>query len=423
VDSGGQDIEPGTVIDPGAIFETVELRFGAQILHDLDRQPRRLLYPSKFAQLNRAAGGYRSGSISVLVAPTGAGKSSAALNEVDHYLASGTPVILFSSELGADEVAAKLVTIRRGRKLEEDKGGGKSIFAGHWKPSAILEGQDGLRPAQAAEYLMGGPSAVAVEGIGEVAPFAIVSYADDDPPGDVVKHIETAIEAFKRRTQQSPIVVIDYLQDLTEANPEKEGSARASVGAICKGLRKLAKRMNVAMLLISSTARANYGNGKKKPSSNPLDYLGTGKESGSIEYDASLTLYLVVEPPADPPQEWKNAVLMLPKARHGVATKIGLRFHGASGLMVEAPEAIDAIFGCAGGHEEVTEAIAAIEGRTGGQPASVKEISEETGIAEPVVRGICEQLVAKGLLKPSERKTKKGGRPPKVYASVSKDPS
>ena len=112
-----------------------------------------------------------------------------------------------------------------------------------------------------------------------------------------------------------PLIVVDFLQLVGQLNgPESRQDPRERVGLVSYHLRDLARKRGAAVLVISSTARSNYGafyGEKSKGSGDPhvrfnngnvrtIDraYLleGTGKESGEVEYAADTVSALLRTP-------------------------------------------------------------------------------------------------------------------------------
>ena len=95
------------------------------------------------------------------------------------------------------------------------------------------------------------------------------------------------IEQIKKRHQKAPVIIIDYLRKLRTNN--KISDERLRVDDILSNLTGLAKKYNIPILAITELARDSYKSGQKLN-------MGSSKESGTIEYEASwLGILAVVE--------------------------------------------------------------------------------------------------------------------------------
>ena len=141
--------------------------------------------------------------------------------------------------------------------------------------------------------------------------------------------ITTAVEALRLANpgSQPILVVLDYLQIVGAANDRED--LRARIGNASSAAADVARTQNAAVLLVSSTARANYdtvaGRGKDTPlgEGSPTRLVGLGKESGEIEFNADGMFVLA--------REEGNDVVWLAVAKGRALTKpawVELRFNG-----------------------------------------------------------------------------------------------
>ena len=218
--------------------------------------------------------------VAVLVGPTGRGKTAFAVQVAEAAAAAGHPVVYLSVELGAEELAARLIALRaRG--------------AVPWR--AVLRGQV-PRP----ELEQAGTDLVAR---------CPNLYLCAPPPGQrtAARLARLARAVAARHDGRPPLVVVDYLQRMKG----DESDRRWEVSALSGELRALSRPCDdfpgAGVLALSSTARTNYSGGKKSSlrgfwplwraaSEDPDSLVGLGKETGEIEYDASLVLVLTCDP-------------------------------------------------------------------------------------------------------------------------------
>jgi replicative DNA helicase len=135
-------------------------------------------------------------------------------------------------------------------------------------------------------------------------------YIEDD-----MSMTSTKIRAMARRIQASvglDLVVVDYIQlmDGTGAN----GNER--VGAISRGLKKLAKSLRVPVIVLSQMSRRVEIEGRDRPMLSDL------RDSGNVEQDADKVFFLVRAENAP-----GRAILMLAKHRQGPEGDVPLRFN------------------------------------------------------------------------------------------------
>lgn len=121
------------------------------------------------------------------------------------------------------------------------------------------------------------------------------------------------------------LVVLDYLQLCAGRGREEP---RVTVGRVAYVARAIARDLGAVVLVLSSTARANYAGLVNDPSRDPADLVGLGKESGEIEYaaDGVLVLARTAERP-------DARVLVVAKNRHGPVGRAELTWSGTTFTM------------------------------------------------------------------------------------------
>ena len=119
------------------------------------------------------------------------------------------------------------------------------------------------------------------------------------------------------------LVVIDYLQLMTSAGgPGRSGDNRQQiVSDISRALKIMAKELNVPVLCLSQLSRANESRSDKRPMLSDL------RESGAIEQDADIVMFLYREGYYDPDTEDRNlAECIIAKNRHGETGTVELQW-------------------------------------------------------------------------------------------------
>ena len=120
------------------------------------------------------------------------------------------------------------------------------------------------------------------------------------------------------------LIVVDYLQLMSPPQTRKDGNRAVEVGEISRGLKVLAKEMNMPVLSLSQLSRAVEQRGKiKRPMLSDL------RESGSIEQDADIVMFIdrsmdEMEAESDERPELGAANLIVAKHRNGATRDITL---------------------------------------------------------------------------------------------------
>ncbi len=163
----------------------------------------------------------------------------------------------------------------------------------------------------------------------------------DDTPALSISALRTRARRLKRK-HGLDLIIIDYLQLLqgpTEGNRKIDGRVQ-EISEITRGLKALAKELDVPVLALSQLSRAVEQRDDKRPQ------LADLRESGSIEQDADVVMFVYREeyyegrreppPDTDKHREWQTrmeqihnlAEVILAKQRHGPIGTIRLFFDG-----------------------------------------------------------------------------------------------
>lgn len=159
------------------------------------------------------------------------------------------------------------------------------------------------------------------------------SFFIDDQPALTLLEVVTKARTIKRK-HGLDLLVVDYLQ-LMSGSEEKRYQ---QIEAITKGLKTLAKTLNIAVIALSQFSRDI----EKRP--NPRPKSSDFRDSGSIEQDSDILMGLYREEQDNPDTQWKGmAELFLMKNRQGKTGKaciayLGefMRFENFSGPIPEA---------------------------------------------------------------------------------------
>jgi replicative DNA helicase len=238
-------------------------------------------------------GGLRPGKVYGLAARPSVGKSSAARAIGLNLAAAGVPTLLLSQEMPDDEVADCALA---------QLGGIES----HRLQTGRLADADWAGLSDAIAYVNG-------------LPF----YVDDDG-GLTIQQIAAKARAIKGLK----VLVLDYLQ--LSSSTLKNASTNDQVAEISKGLKALAMRMGLAVVVLSQLNREVEKTADKEPQ---LAHL---RDSGAIEQDLDVAIMLwTVREPSDGPRfvGWK-----VPKHRGGRKGRFGMDFDAARYAWSESDE-------------------------------------------------------------------------------------
>lgn len=243
-------------------------------------------------------GGIRPGSLCILAARPGTGKSSLAQQFGMHFAANGLPTLFLSQEMADTEVADRAVA-----------------NSGRVSYSALLTGkmerEDWARTTEAMENL---------------APLPL--YIDDQPA--------LTLRDIRFKAKLVPglkVLIVDYLQ-LT-ASSRRDGNRNAEIEEITRGLKTLAKELGIAVIALSQLNRNVETRNTKRPMLSDL------RDSGAVEQDADVVLFLW--PVREFPKEGRSIVgLCAEKNRQGARGEVGLDFHGDTQRWAESTADISA---------------------------------------------------------------------------------
>ncbi len=249
-----------------------------------------------FSGLDSRLLGLRGGQMVVVGARPGVGKTSFCLNMAVNAAEQGVTVALFSLEMSKVEIAQRLLAARSLLKLTDIRSA--NIKPNQWPQ--ILEATEELRK---------------------------LDILIDDTPGTTV----TEIRAKARRMlhgRDKGIVIIDYLQLLSAPSGGNRNDNRATqVGEMSRGIKIMAKDLDVPVMALSQLNREVEGRTGKRPQLSDL------RESGSIEQDADIVILL--DRSATPEEAERSdrpdqgiTDFIIAKNRSGPLATVPMRFEG-----------------------------------------------------------------------------------------------
>jgi len=248
--------------------------------------------PTGFSDLDNILAGLQGSDLVILASRPSLGKSALALNLASNIaINEKMPVGIFSLEMSKDQIIDRLIATYSGVDLWRLRTG---------RLSAEGEDNDFSRIQQALGILSEAPI-----------------YVDDAATSNILQ-----MRAMARRLQADKglgLIIIDYLQLIDPRNPD-EPIVR-QVTEISRSLKALARELNVPVLALSQLSRAVEQRSPQRPR------LADLRESGSLEQDADVVLFIYREDRYRPETARKNiADIIIAKHRNGPVGNVELYF-------------------------------------------------------------------------------------------------
>ena len=156
------------------------------------------------------------------------------------------------------------------------------------------------------------------EAVGEMAEAPIMI---DDTPGLSILEMRTKARRAAHNRELG-LIIVDYLQLMQASVRSKDGNRVQEVSEISRGLKLIARELNVPVVALSQLSRTVENRNPKIPQ------LADLRESGSIEQDADIVMFIYREAYYEPETERQNITdLIIAKHRNGPVGKVELYFH------------------------------------------------------------------------------------------------
>ena len=208
-----------------------------------------------FYDLDRMTAGLQPGDLIVLAARPSMGKTAFALNMAEHVaVQEGLPVVVFSMEMGASQLALRMV------------GSLGRIDQQHLRTGALKDDEWG-RLSEAVDKLGKAPVFI------------------DESPALTPSELRARARRQARQCGRLGLIVVDYLQLMSGSSTSEENRATV-LGEISRGLKSLAKELKCPVLALSQLNRSVESRTDKRPMMSDL------RESGAIEQDADVIMFI-----------------------------------------------------------------------------------------------------------------------------------
>ena len=208
-----------------------------------------------FYDLDRMTAGLQPGDLIVLAARPSMGKTAFALNIGEHVAVNeGLPVVVFSMEMGAAQLALRMV------------GSLGRIDQQHLRTGALRD-DEWSRLTEAVDRL------------GKVSVFI------DESPALNPSELRARARRQARQCGKLGLIIVDYLQLMSGSSSSEENRATV-IGEISRGLKALAKELQCPVIALSQLNRSVESRTDKRPMMSDL------RESGAIEQDADVIMFI-----------------------------------------------------------------------------------------------------------------------------------
>ncbi len=212
--------------------------------------------PTGFYDLDRMTSGLQPGDMVVLAARPSMGKTAFAINIAEHVaLNEGLPVAVFSMEMGASQLAVRVV------------GSIGRIDQGHLRTGKLSD-DEWPRLTEAIEKLR------------------TVSLHIDETPGLTPSELRANARRLARQCGKLGLIVVDYLQLMSGSGSTGGDNRATELGEISRGLKMLAKELQCPVIALSQLNRSVEQRTDKRPMMSDL------RESGAIEQDADIIMFI-----------------------------------------------------------------------------------------------------------------------------------
>ena len=247
--------------------------------------------PTGFADLDYKTAGLHNSDLVLVAARPAMGKSAFALNiATNAAVQAKVPVVIFNLEMSKSQLVSRILC-------------SEAMVDSNKVRTGKIEEDDWVKLATALGPLSEAPIYI------------------DDTPGITVTEIRAKCRKLKLE-KNIGLIVIDYLQ-LIQGSSKKNASREQEISEISRSLKILAKELDVPVIALSQLSRAAEQRADHRPMLSDL------RESGAIEQDADIVMFLYRDDYYNPDSEKKNiAEVIMAKHRAGSTGTVELLWLG-----------------------------------------------------------------------------------------------
>ena len=253
--------------------------------------------PSGFADVDRLFNGFREGDLVILAARPSVGKTAFALNMAVNAAKAGCKVAFLSLEMSNSQLVMRMLCSEALVSMQKINAG--TVADADW--TNLVEAS---------------------------AKLANLELYIDDTPGLSIQQLRTKAARLMHDAEPNRgIIFVDYLQLMQPNIARRDGNRAVEVSEISRGLKILAKDLRMPVVALSQLSRDI----EKRPKKDQTPKLSDLRESGSIEQDADIVMFLdrsLTEEEADSDDRpgLNEARLVVAKHRNGPIGTIDLEF-------------------------------------------------------------------------------------------------
>lgn len=248
-------------------------------------------YKTGYPDLDRMTAGFHKSDLIILAARPAMGKTALALNLANNVAnINKKPVLIFSLEMGQQQLINRMLADASGVESFKLETGG---FSGE-DFSKISEGMAAL--AEAPIFI-------------------------DDTPGLTAMEMRTKARRAKKEHGELGLIIVDYLQLMSGSSKRASENRVQEISEISRGLKLIARELDVPVIALSQLSRTVESRSPQIPMLSDL------RESGSIEQDADIVMFIYREDYYNPDTDRQNITdLILAKHRRGATGNVELYF-------------------------------------------------------------------------------------------------
>ncbi len=245
--------------------------------------------PTGFKDLDQKLSGFQNSDLIILAARPSVGKTSLAMDFVRHAaIRHNIPTAVFSLEMSTQQLIDRMIAAESRVDAWKLRSGNLSLEDEFEKIRAVLD------PLSKAPL-----------------------YIDDQAANNILK-----MRAIVRRLKHEKnlgLVVVDYLQLMTPVNTKGGDNVVQQITEISHSLKQMAKEFDIPVIALSQLSRAVESRGGKPR-------LSDLRDSGSIEQDADVVMFIHREQNDDGAGKKQNAQILIEKHRNGPTGIVELFF-------------------------------------------------------------------------------------------------
>ncbi|MGL5963495.1 MAG: replicative DNA helicase [Fusobacteriaceae bacterium] len=245
---------------------------------------------SGFSNYDHYTGGFNPSDLIILAARPAMGKTAFALNlALNAAMKSKKSILLFSLEMGKSQLLQRLLAVEAGVPLQKIRTG-------------FLQDDEWGKLGLASSRLSNSEIRIA------------------DVPNINVLEIRSMGRKLKAAGKLD-LIVIDYLQLINGISSKNDGNRQQEISEISRALKGIARELDIPIIALSQLSRAVESRADRRPMLSDL------RESGAIEQDADIVLFLYRDDYYNPDSEEKGITeIIIGKQRNGPVGTAKLKF-------------------------------------------------------------------------------------------------